>query len=221
MKALECTASALRIRELPDGRDTGRRIMREQIVEGHGTSWDGNWTYVVAPAGEGWSWSGYLRESTLIRPERPWPRVPHGKPDIIEVFGEPCSPAATAGLVHLPQRLPLYHPDATEYATRFHCHQLMTGPFDLVFREIHRRGYWPLLEDWGGVYNCRMKKGTTTKQSTHSWGIAVDVASLNNGFGQTPTLDPRIVAIFEDVGFAWGGRWSRPDGMHFQYCVQY
>jgi hypothetical protein len=29
-------------------------------------------------------------------------------------------------------------------------------------------------------------------------------------------MDPRIVEIFDRWGFVWGGRWSTPDGMHFE-----
>jgi hypothetical protein len=31
-------------------------------------------------------------------------------------------------------------------------------------------------------------------------------------------MDPRIVDIFRRWGFAWGGTWVRPDGMHFEYA---
>jgi hypothetical protein len=38
-----------------------------------------------------------------------------------------------------------------------------------------------------------------------------------NRFGRTPHQDPRIVKIFEQWGFAWGGDWLIPDGMHFEF----
>lgn len=222
-KLFRGTASALRVRGEPGGADTGKRILHGQIVRGVGESWDGEWIAVSAPAGGGWAHSSHLElvQEPEVGPDPDWPVVPHGKLGIIEVFGEPCQPRCATGRVELPEPLPLYRPDAKQFTRSFHCHELMVGVFDSVFRELHRRGYWPLLEDWGGVYNCRLKAGTSQKRSTHAWGIAVDVATQSNPLGRQPTLDPRVVAIFEDAGFLWGGRWSRPDGMHFQYATGY
>jgi len=31
-------------------------------------------------------------------------------------------------------------------------------------------------------------------------------------------MDPRIVDAFRRHGFAWGGTWARPDGMHFEWA---
>ncbi len=51
----------------------------------------------------------------------------------------------------------------------------------------------------------------------HAWGLAVDFNVRGNEFGNhNPEMDPRIVEIFERWGFVWGGRWSTPDGMHFE-----
>jgi hypothetical protein len=35
--------------------------------------------------------------------------------------------------------------------------------------------------------------------------------------GQVPTIDQRIVNIMGDWGFTWGGNWTVPDGMHFEF----
>lgn len=220
MRSYRCSASALRIRELPGGTDTGRRVLHGQVVEAYGASWDGDWLYVRAPAGEGWSGAAYLDPVAAEAPADPtWPRVPHGIGEIRDTFGEPATPQATAGTVELPDTLPLaWDPDTR--IRRFRCHELVEGPMQAAFDEVHRRGLWSALEDFGGCYNDRTARGLQ-KRSTHAWGIAVDVAARSNPLGRTPTLNPRVVAIFEDVGCVWGGRWSRPDGMHFQWATGY
>jgi hypothetical protein len=32
-------------------------------------------------------------------------------------------------------------------------------------------------------------------------------------------MDPRVVSIMEKWGFRWGGRWSPPDGHHFELAA--
>jgi hypothetical protein len=53
--------------------------------------------------------------------------------------------------------------------------------------------------------------------SHHTWGSAFDINVPENRFGATPHEDPRLVAVFESLGFQWGGRWLVPDGMHFEF----
>jgi hypothetical protein len=53
--------------------------------------------------------------------------------------------------------------------------------------------------------------------SRHTWGIAIDVNPSTNAFGANPRIDRRIVAIFHRWGFAWGGGFTIPDGMHFEW----
>ena len=48
-------------------------------------------------------------------------------------------------------------------------------------------------------------------------GIAFDLNTATNQLGTAGDMDPRIVAIFQRWGFAWGGNWTtRPDPMHFE-----
>ena len=63
--------------------------------------------------------------------------------------------------------------------------------------------------------------------SRHTWGIAIDLNSQQNPLGQPPaaagqpgTLLPDIVEIFNACGFAWGGDFSTPDGMHFELALR-
>ena len=45
--------------------------------------------------------------------------------------------------------------------------------------------------------------------SRHAWGIAIDI-NVKSGY------HPRVVQIFNQWGFAWGGTWTSPDEMHFE-----
>ena len=45
--------------------------------------------------------------------------------------------------------------------------------------------------------------------SRHAWGIAIDI-NVKSGY------HPRVVEIFNEWGFAWGGTWTSPDEMHFE-----
>lgn len=53
--------------------------------------------------------------------------------------------------------------------------------------------------------------------SRHSWGQPLDLSTVANRQGYTPTLDCRIVRVFRKHGFAWGGNFLTPDGMHFEW----
>lgn len=56
--------------------------------------------------------------------------------------------------------------------------------------------------------------------SRHSWGQALDVSTVSNCQGCVPLMDCRIVHIFRKHGFAWGGNFLTPDGMHFEWVGQ-
>lgn len=75
------------------------------------------------------------------------------------------------------------------------------------------------LHLYGGCYNFRMQRGST-KLSNHSYGCAVDLDPEGNPLGKPwdeKTMMPTaVVKIFADEGWAWGGRWHRPDCQHFE-----
>lgn len=98
---------------------------------------------------------------------------------------------------------------------RLFCNRDLVEPLSKAFRNLISTGHVSELKTWDGCFNVRKKRGGST-MSLHSWGVAVDVNAFSNCFGCHPTLSPGFVKCFTDVGFDWGGVWSKPDGMHFQ-----
>jgi hypothetical protein len=102
---------------------------------------------------------------------------------------------------------------------KFHirCNRAIRGELMRIMQEItvaEAKLHRPLVHNFAGCYNDRNKRGDSGEKSTHAWGIAIDI---NVGLTQPPEL----VAIFEKHGWQWGGRWKKPDSMHFQRCTGY
>ncbi|MEZ5273119.1 MAG: M15 family metallopeptidase [Ilumatobacteraceae bacterium] len=53
--------------------------------------------------------------------------------------------------------------------------------------------------------------------SRHSWGQPLDTNTVTNCQGCVPQMNCTIVRIFRKHGFAWGGNFLTPDGMHFEW----
>lgn len=89
--------------------------------------------------------------------------------------------------------------------------------------EVARRGLARLVDpgDYAGCYAARVIPGDPGPSlAHHARGSAIDLGARANPQGLPPHQDPRLVAIFERWGFAWGGRWLVPDGMHFELLSQ-
>ena len=96
------------------------------------------------------------------------------------------------------------------------CHRLMWEPLEGALNQILEEGLEKYLsiEEWrssGGCYAPRrinrFEAGGSI--SRHAWGIAIDINTKSS-------YPPRVVQIFNDWGFAWGGTWTSPDEMHFE-----
>lgn len=98
---------------------------------------------------------------------------------------------------------------------RIYCNKDLVKPLENAFRNLIQRGYVKELKTWDGCFNIRKKRGLSS-MSLHSWAIAIDVNAFENGLNQIPKLSSGFVKCFTDVGFDWGGTWTRKDGMHFQ-----
>jgi hypothetical protein len=99
------------------------------------------------------------------------------------------------------------------------CHRLLVPQLRGALQEVADAGLADLIDpsQYGGCWVARHIDWNPGKPlSMHAWGLAVDFNVSTNQLGAEPQLDPRIVEIFDRWGFVWGGRWSRPDGMHFE-----
>ncbi len=98
------------------------------------------------------------------------------------------------------------------------CNRVLVPQLSAALAEIERRGLAHLLDpaDVGGCYAPRfLSRDPGAGISHHAWGAAVDLNVSTNPLGRIPTMDARVVEVFERWGFTWGGRWLVPDGMHF------
>lgn len=108
----------------------------------------------------------------------------------------------------------------------FSCHRVVMADLRAALAEVESAGLGGLIDRndsrrYGGCYGVRELRTYTGSSgrnlSRHSWGGAIDLNPSTNGFGATPRMDPRIVEIFRRHGFAWGGTFAIPDGMHFEW----
>ncbi|MCP4958093.1 MAG: M15 family metallopeptidase [Actinomycetia bacterium] len=103
------------------------------------------------------------------------------------------------------------------------CNRIVFDDLTAALSEIELEGLAHLIDvadtrRHGGCWSARRIRGTSGDAiSRHAWGLALDINPRSNPWGAPPTMDLRIVAIFRRHGFAWGGTWTRPDGMHFEW----
>lgn len=110
-----------------------------------------------------------------------------------------------------------------------HVHRLAAPRWLALFDAWRDAGLSLKIVTFNGAFVSRYKRGKAGGAlydlSNHSWGTAIDLNAKWNGLGKAPmpveklgTVIP-LVAIANELGFAWGGDFSNPDAMHFE-CVR-
>jgi hypothetical protein len=151
---------------------------------------------------------------------------PRGQDAIRALYGDPrpyirddgtVSPIWEARMttLEMPTPLPLGW-NRQAFAKRVRVNQAIVDIVKDVFAELEFGGLWHLLTTYDGGYTWRLQRGGP-RLSMHGYGAALDFDAPWNKLGQKPKMDRRIVRVFEDHGWTWGGRWRRRDGMHFQF----
>ncbi len=99
------------------------------------------------------------------------------------------------------------------------CHRLVFPQLHAAMTEIAEEGLADQVDpnDYGGCYVPRFIDRDPDKPlSMHAFGLAFDINVSTNHLGTRGDQHPRVVEILERWGFEWGGRWARPDPMHFE-----
>jgi hypothetical protein len=118
--------------------------------------------------------------------------------------------------------------DRKSYTSRIQCHRLIADKLKAVFTDIlNHYGYEKIVELgidlYGGCFNYRFMRGSTTTLSRHSWGTAIDLDPDRNLLKETsktarfarPEYKP-MIAIFYKHGFVGLGPEEDRDWMHFE-----
>jgi hypothetical protein len=97
------------------------------------------------------------------------------------------------------------------------CHRLMIPQLRGALQAVKDAGLASTIHTYNGCYVPRfIERNPSQPISLHTWGIAIDLDAATNGRGGKGTMDPRVVQIFKQWGFRWGGDWSYTDPMHFE-----
>ena len=101
---------------------------------------------------------------------------------------------------------------------RFTCNERIFPPLIAAMKELRNRGAAGAIRNFAGCYNARMVMRIPTNAiSHHAWGAAVDINSITNPYGASPHQPAILVKTMTEHGFTWGGRWTVPDAMHFEF----
>ena len=145
---------------------------------------------------------------------------------IIAKYGQPGDPDNIVSLtLPYPMRIAW---DVSKTVTKIQCHKLIAGNLLAVFNDLQAHYGLPKLQElgidlFGGCLNVRPMRGSKTKWSRHSWGIAIDLDPSRNQLKESkktarfarPEYKPMIDAFYAHGFFSLGVE-KNYDWMHFE-----
>ena len=139
----------------------------------------------------------------------PWYRVVSG--DTIAMHPTWMSTYLTNGRVLMNSSIPI----------RAQCHLGIVNGLQAALSEIAAAGLGGHIDvgntnTYGGCFNPRYSRNSGFL-SRHAYAMAIDMNTTSNCQGCVPQMNCSVVRIFRKHGFAWGGNFRQPDGMHFEW----
>jgi hypothetical protein len=146
--------------------------------------------------------------------------------EIISKYGQPGDPTKlTTITLPYPMRIAW---DVTKSVKKIQCHEMIADKLLLVFNEVlNHYGFTEInrlgIDLFGGCVNVRLMRGSKTKWSRHSWGIAIDLDPIRNSlktkWANSQFSKPEykfLVDTFYKHGFINYGKEKDYDSMHFE-----
>lgn len=105
---------------------------------------------------------------------------------------------------------------------RARVHRAIAPRLQALVDAWRRAGVLADVLSFDGVAVARRVRGSQDRLSSHAFGVSFDVNAAQNPLGShgapagSAGSVARLVPIAEALGWAWGGRWQRPDPMHFE-----
>jgi hypothetical protein len=112
---------------------------------------------------------------------------------------------------------------------RMYMNHALKEPLMTVLDQLARKKLMAEIKTWDGLFNVRYQRGSRTKLSRHSWGLAIDMnAAWNPLVKVTPATrvalrksnvkwSEKFLQVWRDNDFECGADWKdRLDGMHFE-----
>lgn len=145
---------------------------------------------------------------------------------IIAKYGQPGDPDNLT-TINLPYPMRIAW-DIKKSITKIQCHKLIADKLLAVFNDLLAHYGLSKLQElgidlFGGCVNVRLQRGSKTKWSRHSWGIAIDLSPLLNGL-KTPWKKAQfskpeygfMIDTFYKHGFFSLGKEKNYDAMHME-----
>lgn len=148
--------------------------------------------------------------------------VPQGISAIEDLFGRILFDEGQAGQVIIKndfiQRVKLHD---FPIVGRQYFHEALISVLEETLILVEARGLDKEFHQFGTWSPRHKMHNPKLGLSTHSWAIAFDLNWATNQVGTKGTLSEKLVSTITSFGWVWGGSWSTPDPMHFQYCAGY
>lgn len=145
---------------------------------------------------------------------------------IIAKYGQPGD-ADNFTIIDLPYPMRIAW-DLSKTVNKIQCHKLIADNLKAVFADLLSTYGLAKIQDlgidlYGGCVNVRLQRGSKTKWSRHSWGIAIDLDPARNTLKETSKTArfarpeyKEMNDIFYRNGFIGYGRERNNDWMHFE-----